>query len=243
MCSGFEKARTAFQLLGAPLASVLLWRYRAGLGPESGKLTVVVCARLGDQGADRERLALVQQTQSPFAKPTYPTVQSRVMRMPRTQPADTPAQRDVRKLGIAISRTGGLYDFPRKVLERRDLYRQYTRASPTDLAATQRYRRRTVLHAPAHRPAGTAIYPAGSVEQSTDDFAARTKKLRADVLTLDGHVEKGIISNGNGDWYSAFRFSRRCGCCRARTSLLTTNRKPYDPTPINANTVRADGEL
>ena len=59
------------------------------LGPQSGKLTVVVFGRLGDQCADRERLALVQEPQSPFAKPTDPSVQGGVMRMPRPQPSDS----------------------------------------------------------------------------------------------------------------------------------------------------------
>lgn len=185
MRSACEKACAALQLLGALLAPVLLWRYRAGLGPESGKLTVVLCARLGDQGAHRERLALVQEPQSPFAKPTYPTVQRGVMRMPRAQPANTPAQRDARKLGVAISRTRGLYDFPREVLERRDLYRKNAITPMTDRTAAQRDRRRTMLYASACGPTRTTFHPTGCVNQPTDDFAARAENLGTNIFALD----------------------------------------------------------
>jgi prepilin-type processing-associated H-X9-DG protein len=243
MRSGCEEARTALQLLGALRASALPECDRSRLGPQSGKLTSAASGRLGDQCADRQRLALVQEPQGPLAKPTDPAVQSGVMRMLWAQPVDSLSQRDAGKLSVTVARTAGLDHSPCIMLEGRNLYRKYTPASPANPAATQRYRRRAMLHALARGPARTAICPAGSVDQPTDDFAARAKILRANVLTLDGHVEKGIICNGNGDGYNTFRFSRRCGCSCARTSLLTTNRKPYDPTPINANTVRADGEL
>ena len=168
-----ENPRAACQLLGALLASVLPRGYRTGLGPQFGKFTVMMSGRLGDQCADRERRTLVQQPQGPFTKPSAPAVQRGVMRMPRSQPRHGPAQRDAGKLSVAISRTGSLYDFARVVLERRDLCRQYSPASPANLAATQRHRRRTMLHALVRRPAGTALYPTGGVQQPADGFAAR----------------------------------------------------------------------
>ena len=238
-----ENLRAACQLLGALLASVFPLGYKTGLGPQFGQFTVVVSGCLGDQCADRKRRALVQQPQGPFTKPSAPTVQRGVMRMPRSQPRHGPAQRDAGKLSVAISRTGSLYDFARVVLERRDLCRQYSPASPANLAATQRHRRRTMFHALVHRPAGAAIHPTGGVNQSTDDFAGRAENLLANVFAFDGHVAKGIIGNGNGDGDNTFRLSRRCGCYTTRTSLSTTHPKPYDLPPINANTLPTDGEL
>ncbi len=138
---GCEKAGTTLQLFGALRASALPQRYQAGLAPESGKLTVVVCGRLGDYCADRECLALVQEPKDPVTQPSDPAVQRGIVRMPRPQPVDSPAQRDAGKLSIAVACTARLDHFAREVLEWRDFYRQYSPAPMADLATTPRHRR------------------------------------------------------------------------------------------------------
>jgi len=231
MRGGGEKAGAALQLLGAFLASALPERDRARLGPQSVKLAVVVCGRLGDQGADREDLGLVQEPQGPFAQPTDPAMQGGVMRMPSAQPRHGSAQRNAGKLSVAVRRATSLDHSPCVVLEGRDLYRKYTQPALAGAATAQRNRRRTMLHASVRGPSGTAIYQDRGVDQPTDGLADRANIRRTNVFALDGHAAKRIIRHGNGDGDNSFRLSRRCGCLCTRTSLSTIKPKTLRCTP------------
>jgi hypothetical protein len=83
----------------------------------------------------------------------------------------------------------------------------------------------------------TALHPTGGVGQPSDRPALWAGNLRADVFAFHGHAAKGIILNGNGDGYCAFRFSQRCGCCFTRTSLF------LNPETLRAEPLQANGML
>ena len=142
------------------------------------------------------------------------------MRMPRPHPLNGPAQGNVRQIRVAVGRAAGLDYFQRVALEGLDLYRKHVQAALARPTTTQRHRCRAILYAPRTKPEGTTLDPTGRVNQLTDGSAFCTRDRFADVFAFNGHAAKCIIRDGNGDWYCAFRFSRRCGCGDTRTSLF-----------------------
>lgn len=155
--------------------------------------------------------------------------------MPRPHPLNGPAQGNVRQIRVAVGRAAGLGYFQRVALEGRDLYRKHAQAAPARPTPTQRHRCGAILYAPRTKPEGTTLNPTGRVNQLTDGPAFCTGDRCADVFAFNGHAAKCIIRNGNGRWYCAFRFSRRCGCCDTRTSLSNTNVKTLRCNSISVN--------
>ena len=231
---GVEKPGASLQPVAALRAPVLARGDRIRLRPAPSQLVAQARGAFRDQGGRRRPgIVPIQPPQGPGTEPAQPAVESGRMRRPVTQPLHRLAQAFRGSVWGHVRRAGCFNHRPRVALERRDLHRQYPKASPADLAPAQRYRRLTLIQSAVARPQRTARNPAGKVDQRADGPAMWTKNLRADRFAFDSRGLQGIIRDGDGNRDSKLSGSPRGTGVDAPVPHFLQKAKTLLPYPLS----------